>query len=247
MKIVNRMVMFGVVISVLGAIGGCATMEKITKIDPNKVLPNSGRSSELKPLIDDVTASHAVLTAGSVALSQSRISLVAAVGRKKDAADLQAELDAAVAIPDTKEKDVQVRKVEERIKINGDEAIVEAQNMKEKASAESLKSLGASLESLVQAVVADVAAVKTVQKVASTGPVALERVKSNPVQAVLEAKYIGPFANLLAHDVPDMVRQIPGQAKEMYGFLDQARKFLRSQEAPVPKIVEDASEPVFGA
>ena len=44
MKIVNRMVMFGVVISVLGAIGGSGSMEKMTNIDASKGIANGGRS-----------------------------------------------------------------------------------------------------------------------------------------------------------------------------------------------------------
>lgn len=208
-------------------------------------LPGGG-PSKLEPIVTQIKDAHAVMTAGSIALSEARVAMLAATGNKEKAETYKAEIEQAKAIPDPKEKDAKLAEIEVRCKEDGAAALAVADSAQQASSAEAGEALGSSLTSLVGAIKNDVVALGQVKEIISSAPATVSEVKSGGAGAVAsEGGNLKYVMSALTGDLPDMAVQIPAQVGEMYSFLAQARSFMTAKGIPVPESVAAQSDESF--
>ncbi len=210
-------------------------------------LPGGG-PSKLEPIVTQIKGAQMALTMGSIALSDARISMMAAKGNKQRASELKAELDQANAITDPQEKDAAVKVVEAKIKEDGAAAVEGVEAEQQEVDAAAGEALGNSLVALVGAIGADVVAAKTLKDVAQNAPGTVDEVKSGGAGALVsEGGNLKYVLSALTSDVPSMATQLPAQAIDMVGFLKQAREYMTAKGMKVPDSVAAQEDVSFGS
>lgn len=208
-------------------------------------LPGGG-PSKLEPVVNQIKEAHAVMMAGSFALVDARVAMLAATGNKETADTYKAEIEQARAIADPKEKDATLKEIEVRCKEDGAAALAAAESAQQESSVEAGKALGASLVSLATAIAADVVALGQVKQIISSAPATIAEIKSGGASAIAsEGGNLKYVTSALTGDLPDMALQIPAQVGEMYGFLAQARSYMTAKGIAVPESVAAQSEVRF--